>query len=67
MCVTHDRYFLENCTDWILELDGGTALPYKGSYTDWVEKKLEQMDGGGEEGSGRSVALKRELGSDSYD
>lgn len=41
VCVTHDRYFLSNVTEWILELDRGNAYPYKGNYEAWLEQKQE--------------------------
>src|SRR5690606_23715422 len=43
--VTHDRYFLDNITKWILELDGGRGIPYSGNYTSWLEQKLERLAG----------------------
>ena len=63
--VTHDRYFLDNVTKWILELDGGRGIPYEGNYSGWLEQKLgrivaEERDKGGKEHP-RVRALKHEL------
>jgi ATP-binding cassette ChvD family protein len=44
MCVTHDRYFLDNIAAWILELDRGRALPFRGNYTEWLEAKEKRLD-----------------------
>ncbi len=61
VAITHDRYFLDNAAEWILELDRGSGIPYKGNYSDWLDQKqarlvLEQK---GEES--RAKALKKEL------
>jgi sulfate-transporting ATPase len=42
--VTHDRYFLDNITKWILELDNGKGIPYEGNYTGWLEQKIDKME-----------------------
>lgn len=44
MAITHDRYFLDNVAEWILELDRGHGIPYQGNYTSWLEQnaRLEQ-------------------------
>jgi ATP-binding cassette ChvD family protein len=42
--VTHDRYFLDNVTKWILELEGGKGLPFEGNYSDWLEQKRKQLE-----------------------
>ena len=59
--VTHDRYFLDNITQWTLELDRGQGVPYKGNYSSWLEQKAKRMEveKGAEEG--KQKALKREL------
>ncbi|AWV89574.1 energy-dependent translational throttle protein EttA [Bradymonas sediminis] len=44
MVVTHDRYFLDNVTEWILELEGGKGLPFEGNYTSWLEQKLKSLE-----------------------
>src|SRR6187399_1176173 len=43
IAVTHDRYFLDNAAEWILELDRGTGHPYKGNYSDWLEQKRDRL------------------------
>jgi len=61
VAVTHDRYFLENAAEWILELDRGKGIPWKGNYTAWLEQKSERLK---QEESGekaRQKALTREL------
>jgi len=59
--VTHDRYFLDNLTDWTLELDRGQGVPYKGNYSGWLEQKAKRLEveKGQEEAKART--LKREL------
>ena len=59
--VTHDRYFLDDITDWILELDRGNGIPYKGNYTDWLEQKSKRMEQEGREEKGRLKSLQKEL------
>ncbi len=59
--VTHDRYFLDDITGWILELDRGQGIPYKGNYSDWLEQKAKRMAQEQREESGRQRALAREL------
>jgi ATP-binding cassette ChvD family protein len=59
--VTHDRYFLDNVTKWILELDGGRGIPWEGNYTSWLEQKLSQLAGSEKKDSPRGKALQREL------
>ncbi len=59
--VTHDRYFLDNITKWILELDGGRGIPYSGNYTSWLEQKLERLTGEEKKDNPRSRMLQREL------
>jgi energy-dependent translational throttle protein EttA len=61
VAVTHDRYFLDNAAEWILELDRGRGIPWKGNYSSWLEQKQERL--GQEEAteSARQKALKHEL------
>jgi energy-dependent translational throttle protein EttA len=59
--VTHDRYFLDNITKWILELDGGHGVPWEGSYSSWLEQKLNKMAEQEKKNSPRSKALEHEL------
>ncbi|MGM0556518.1 MAG: energy-dependent translational throttle protein EttA [Myxococcota bacterium] len=59
--VTHDRYFLDNVTEWILELEGGKGLPFEGNYTAWLEQKLEKLEQDGRTDSPRYKTLEREL------
>jgi sulfate-transporting ATPase len=61
VAITHDRYFLDNAAEWILELDRGNGMPYKGNYSSWLEQKQErlQQEQKGEES--RAKALKKEL------
>ncbi len=59
--VTHDRYFLDDITDWILELDRGRGMPYQGNYSAWVEQKAERMAQEAREDKGRKRTLAKEL------
>ncbi len=59
--VTHDRYFLSNVTEWILELDGGRAYPYKGNYADWLEQKQAISAHHAKQQASRQKLLKQEL------
>jgi ATPase subunit of ABC transporter with duplicated ATPase domains len=59
--ITHDRYFLNNVTEWILELDGGRALPYKGNYEAWLEQKQALLAAQNKQAASRSKVLAREL------
>jgi energy-dependent translational throttle protein EttA len=59
--VTHDRYFLDNITKWILELEGGHGVPWKGSYSEWIEQKLAKLAAREKKDTGRARALEREL------
>ena len=59
--VTHDRYFLDNITKWILELDGGRGIPYKGNYSSWIEQKLAKLAAGEKKHSPRYRALEHEF------
>ena len=60
LMVTHDRYFLDNVTGWILELDRGRGIPYEGNYTAYLEKKVKRMAQEGREEATRQRALARE-------
>ena len=59
--VTHDRYFLSNVTEWILELDGGRAYPYKGNYESWLEQKQALMARDAKQAESRRKLLDQEL------
>ncbi|TAL85091.1 MAG: energy-dependent translational throttle protein EttA [Rhodanobacter sp.] len=61
VAVTHDRYFLDNAAEWILELDRGRGIPWKGNYTEWLEQKGERMAREEASEKGRQKALAREL------
>ncbi len=61
ICVTHDRYFMENVAEWILELDHGKAYPYQGNYSGWLEQKEERLRQEQKSESRRQQALAREL------
>lgn len=59
--VTHDRYFLDNVTGWILELDRGRGMPYEGNYSSYLEKKAKRLEQEGREQEARQKTLSREL------
>jgi ATP-binding cassette ChvD family protein len=59
--VTHDRYFLDNVAGWILELDHGHGIPWKGNYSSWLEQKQQRLEKEEKEVSARRKALAREL------
>jgi len=61
VAVTHDRYFLDNAAEWILELDRGTGIPYKGNYSDWLEQKRDRLQKEESSESARQKAIKKEL------
>jgi sulfate-transporting ATPase len=61
VAVTHDRYFLDNAAEWILELDRGRGHPYKGNYTDWLEQKRDRLQKEESSESARQKAIKKEL------
>ncbi len=61
MIVTHDRYFLDNVTGWILELDRGFGFPYEGNYSSWLEQKEKRLEQESREESARQRTLKHEL------
>jgi len=60
LIITHDRYFLDNVTGWILELDRGRSIPYEGNYSAYLEKKAKRMAQEGREEQARQRALDRE-------
>src|SRR5690349_8853368 len=60
LIVTHDRYFLDNVTGWILELDRGKGIPYEGNYTSWLGQKQKRMEQEGREDEARRRTLERE-------
>jgi sulfate-transporting ATPase len=61
VAVTHDRYFLDNAAEWILELDRGRGIPWKGNYSSWLDQKQERLAQEEATESARRKALKREL------
>ena len=61
MLVTHDRYFLDNITEWTLELDRGQGVPYKGNYSSWLEQKAKRLEVEKGQEESKQRALKREL------
>src|SRR3546814_11598788 len=60
MMITHDRYFLDNVTGWILELDRGRGIPYEGNYSAYLQAKATRMQQESREEAGRQKALSRE-------
>jgi energy-dependent translational throttle protein EttA len=61
MLVTHDRYFLDNITEWTLELDRGQGVPYKGNYSSWLEQKAKRLEVEKGQEEAKQRTLKREL------
>jgi ATP-binding cassette ChvD family protein len=61
VAITHDRYFLDNVAEWILELDRGEGIPWKGNYTSWLEQKQERLRKEEKQSSARQRTLDREL------
>ena len=61
IAVTHDRYFLDNVAGWILELDRGEGIPFKGNYTSWLEQKSERLKQEEKQESHRQKTLQQEL------
>ncbi|MDC1197930.1 energy-dependent translational throttle protein EttA, partial [Algibacter sp.] len=61
IAVTHDRYFLDNVAGWILELDRGEGIPWKGNYSSWLDQKSKRMAKEGKVASKRQKTLEREL------
>jgi ATP-binding cassette ChvD family protein len=60
LIVTHDRYFLDNVTGWILELDRGRGIPYEGNYSSWLKQKQKRLEQEGREEEARKRALEAE-------
>ena len=61
IAVTHDRYFLDNVSEWILELDRGEGIPWKGNYSSWLDQKTKRMEQEEKTASKRRKTLEREL------
>ncbi len=61
LIVTHDRYFLDDITSWILELDRGRGIPYEGNYSAWLEQKAKRLSQEAKEDKSRQKTLEREL------
>jgi ATP-binding cassette ChvD family protein len=61
VAVTHDRYFLDNVAGWILELDRGRGIPWKGNYSSWLDQKRKRLESEEKQASARSRTLEREL------
>lgn len=61
VAITHDRYFLDNAAEWILELDRGHGIPYKGNYSDWLSQKQARLEAEQKGEDARAKALKKEL------
>ena len=61
LIVTHDRYFLDDITGWILELDRGRGMPYEGNYSSWLEQKAKRLEQESREDKTRQKTLEREL------
>ena len=61
IAVTHDRYFLDNAAEWILELDRGYGIPYKGNYSLWLEQKEQRLETESKQEAARIKAMKQEL------
>jgi len=61
VAITHDRYFLDNAAEWILELDRGQGIPYKGNYSEWLTQKQSRLQAEQKGEEARAKALKKEL------
>ncbi|MFO1339284.1 MAG: energy-dependent translational throttle protein EttA [Burkholderiaceae bacterium] len=61
VAITHDRYFLDNAAEWILELDRGLGYPYKGNYSDWLDAKEKRLEQEQKTEDARTKAMKQEL------
>ena len=61
LCVTHGRYFLDDITGWILELDRGRGIPYEGNYSSWLEQKAKRLEQEAREDKAKQKTLEREL------
>lgn len=59
--ITHDRYFLDNAAEWILELDRGEGIPYKGNYSSWLEQKKQRLEMEAKQEAARMKTIKHEL------
>jgi energy-dependent translational throttle protein EttA len=61
VAITHDRYFLDNAAEWILELDRGQGIPWKGNYSDWLDQKEKRLEVEKKQEDARMKAMKEEL------
>ena len=61
VAITHDRYFLDNAAEWILELDRGSGIPWKGNYSDWLDQKEKRLEQENKTEDARMKAMKEEL------
>ena len=61
VCITHDRYFLDNVAGWILELDRGHGIPFEGNYSSWLEQKSKRLQAEDKEAKGKAKTLQEEL------
>ena len=61
VAITHDRYFLDNVAEWILELDRGRGIPYQGNYSSWLEQKEKRLSDEKNKDAARQRTLAREL------
>ncbi len=61
VAITHDRYFLDNAAEWILELDRGQGIPWKGNYSDWLDQKERRLETEQKSEDARTKAMKEEL------
>jgi ATP-binding cassette ChvD family protein len=61
VAITHDRYFLDNCAEWILELDRGHGIPYQGNYSSWLEQKEARLAGEAKAQESHKRTIQREL------
>ncbi|MEJ7137714.1 energy-dependent translational throttle protein EttA [Amphibiibacter pelophylacis] len=61
VAITHDRYFLDNAAEWILELDRGQGIPWKGNYSDWLDQKEKRLEAEQKSEDARAKAMKEEL------
>ena len=61
VAITHDRYFLDNAAEWILELDRGSGIPYKGNYSTWLDQKEQRLELEQKTEDARTKAMKKEL------
>ena len=61
VAITHDRYFLDNAAEWILEMDRGRGIPWKGNYSTWLEQKGDRLAQEQKSEEAHAKALKKEL------